>query len=243
MNNKGFKRVSCAVLAALACLSTVSAQTSIEEQKEEINNIKKNKSYISAEATLPDKQSAVDLARDILYQKINEWVASQKKFVGSEKVVTVNTNYATEDMMLPRGNMFRAFMYVKKSDIIPVTNVTVNDTPEMKVADKNGVTPAAIEPIFDPKVEAVTKELLDAGNTGRLSAVLGRLKQERKIAEYNKLSALSAPEQFFMVIFTREGNIEAVLSDGAERVNMRTGKADAIGNYKGCGAIGVKINK
>lgn len=243
MSSSCFKRITAVALSAVALFSSVSAQTSVEDQKKEINKIKKSSSYIYAEATLADKQAAIDLAKDILYQNVNEWVSKQKKFAGSNSVVTVNTNYAVDDMTLPRGNMYRAFMYVKKSDIIPASNVTVTETPEMQVA-ADGRPSSKVEVIAgDPATSAVVSELLKAENTGQLSAVLKQLKQQGKVSDYNKLSALSQPEGYFMVIFTREGNIEAVLSDGADRVNMKTGQADKIANYKGCGAIGVKINK
>ncbi|MBP3511249.1 MAG: hypothetical protein J6K19_04315 [Prevotella sp.] len=243
MSSSYFKRITAVALSAVALFSSVSAQTSVEDQKKEINKIKKSSSYIYAEATLADKQAAIDLAKDILYQNVNEWVSKQKKFAGSNSVVTVNTNYAVDDMTLPRGNMYRAFMYVKKSDIIPASNVTVTETPEMQVA-ADGKPSSKVEVIAgDTEASAVVSELLKAENTGQLSAVLKQLKQQGKVSDYNKLSALSQPEGYFMVIFTREGNIEAVLSDGADRVNMKTGQADKIANYKGCGAIGVKINK
>lgn len=243
MSSSYFKRITAVALSAVALFSSVSAQTSVEDQKKEINKIKKSSSYIYAEATLADKQAAIDLAKDILYQNVNEWVSKQKKFAGSNSVVTVNTSYAVDDMTLPRGNMYRAFMYVKKSDIIPASNVTVTETPEMQVA-ADGRLSSKVEVIAgDTEASAVVSELLKAENTGQLSAVLKQLKQQGKVSDYNKLSALSQPEGYFMVIFTREGNIEAVLSDGADRVNMKTGQADKIANYKGCGAIGVKINK
>lgn len=231
------KRTLCAILMTAAFASFSSAQTSTEEQKKEINKIKKSSSYIYAEATLPDQQAAIDLAKDMLNQNINEWVAKQKKFAGSNKVVTANTNYTVDNMTLPRGNMFRAFMYVKKSDIIPVTNVNITDTPEMQVGN-NKAGKSTVVPI-----DEITSQLLGTGNTGQLGTLLKQLKQEGKISDYNKLSALQNPDEYMMVIFNREGNIEAVLSAGASRVNMKTGAEDAIGNYKGRGAIGVKLNK
>ena len=243
MNISCLKRITCVVFAAMTVFSFASAQTSVEEQKKEINKIKKSSSYIYGEATLADKQAAIDLAKDILYQNVNEWVSKQKKFAGSSNVVTVNTNYAVEDMMLPRGNMFRAFMYVKKNDIIPANNVTVTDTSDMQVKTASKQGASTVTPIGNPKVDAVVSEIIKVENTGQLSDVLKQLKQQGKITEYNKLSALTAPENYLMVIFTGEGNIQAVLSEGVGRTNMKTGKADAISNYKGCGAIGVKIKK
>lgn len=232
------KRLFLAMLMLAVSVAQLSAQTSTDERKKEINKIKKSSAYIYAEATLPEQQAAIDLAKDMLYQNINEWVAKQKKFAGANKVVTVNTNYATENMTLPRGNMYRAFMYVKKSDIIPASNVDVTTAPEMKIGKEDKVGTSTVVPI-----DGVTSELLTAENTGQLTVILKKLKQEGKIAEYNKLSTLQNPDECVMVIFNGNGNVEAVLSAGASRVNLKTGAADAITNYKGRGAIGVRISK
>ncbi|MDO4160246.1 MAG: hypothetical protein Q4D41_07310 [Prevotellaceae bacterium] len=297
------KRFTLAIIMAIAIIPFSSAQNNVEDQKKEINKIKKNSSYIYSEATLANKQEAIDLAKDLLYQNINEWVAKQKKFADASKVVTVNTNYSVEEMTLPRGNMHRAFMYVKKTDIIPVTNVSVTDLYESKVEDTNANTENAttgsaqteteqkpetssygIEseqfPIttgdnanntvegnvsvnlseanitevneennlggnknINEKSLSVMNELIKSENTGQLSVSLKQLKQDGKITEYNKLSALKNPDEYVMVIFTSSGNVEAVLSEGPDRTNISTGNSDKISNYKGRGAIGVKINK
>ena len=107
------------------CSVSIYAQAT-EEQKKTINNIKKNNSYIYAEATLEDQQEAYSLAQELLFERINEYVAKQKEFSTAKETVIVNQNYVTEQIQLPRGNMFRAFLYVKKSDIIAVDNATIN---------------------------------------------------------------------------------------------------------------------
>jgi hypothetical protein len=102
------------------------AQT-VEEQKKKIASIKKNSNYIYAEVTTTDQQQAIDLATEMLHNNVNEWAAKKKKFAGSSKIITKNTNYDVEQITMPRANMFRAFMYVKKSDIIPAENSTMRE--------------------------------------------------------------------------------------------------------------------
>jgi hypothetical protein len=46
-----------------------------------------------------------------------------------------------------------------------------------------------------------------------------------------------------LVIYNRNGDIEAVLSEGSQRTNLATGQIDNISNYKERGAIGVMISK
>ena len=235
-------RMALTLAVALFSCTSIFAQSTVEEKKKEINAIKKNSDYIYAEATMADQQAAIDLAKEILYQNVNEWVAKQKKFAGASNVITVNTNYSVEDMTLPRGNWFRAFMYVKKTDIIPAGNVAV-----MKVVQKEpeAVEAAPAEPAVkqESPEDIIKKQLLECENTGQLSTLLKNLKAEGKVTDYQKLNSIASPEGYIIAIFSKEGVIRAILSEGAERTNVKTGQPDQISNYKGNGAIGIKIKK
>lgn len=238
------QKIRMAVILAVTLFSCASilAQNTVDEKKREINAIKKNSDYIYAEATMADQQAAIDLAKEILYQNVNEWVAKQKKFASASNLITVNTNYSVEDMTLPRGNWYRAFMYVKKSDIIPAGNVSV-----MKIAQKESEMKKDVSMV--PTVKSASSEdivknqLLECRNTGQLSTLLKNLKAEGKVSDYRKLNDLASPETYIIAIFSKEGVIRAILSEGAVRTNLKTGRPDQISNYKGNGAIGIKIKK
>lgn len=237
------KKIQIFLLLAL-CSMTALSQT-VEEQKKKIASIKKSSSYIYAEVTTTDQQQAIDLATDLLHQNVNEWAAKQKKFAGSAKIVTLNTNYAVDQITMPRANMFRAFMYVKKSDIIPAENVEVRQTPAEVVAKAPKPKAATVSPIGNSIRDAVTSELLTIRNTGQLSTKLKELKADGKIVEYDNLRGLKGKNmaEYIMVVFNKEGNIEAILSEGENRTNLSTGDIDQLTNYKGRGAIGVKVSK
>ena len=70
---------------------------------------------------------------------------------------------------------------------------------------------------------------------------LSRLKQEDKIASYAKYSELASPENFILIIYNKQGLVKAVLSEGKQRTNLNTNQPDSISNYKGTGAVGVKL--
>lgn len=226
------------------CSMAALAQTA-DEQKKKIASVKKSNNYIYAEVTTTDQQQAIDLATDMLHQNVNEWAAKEKKFAGSAKIITVNTNYDVEQITMPRANMFRAFMYVKKSDIIPANNVEVRDTPT-EVASTSSTKPkaATITPISNNTRDAVVSTLLAIKNTGQLSAKLKELKANGKVSEYNNLRGLKDKNmtEYIMVVFNKEGNVEAVLSEGENRINLSSGNPDQLTNYKGRGAIGIKVN-
>ena len=223
---------------ACFCIIPSVAQETTDEKKKEINVIKKSADYIYAEATMADQQAAMDLAKEILYNNVNEWVAKQKKFAGSDKVVTANTNYTIEDVTLPRGNWFRAFMYVRKKDIIPVENATVSEVVNQDTEQTAKPVEPNIPGLEDPQME---KQFLAVENTEQLSTLLKQLKTEGKIIEFNKYNSLNNPNEYVVFVFSKEGKICAVLSQGPERINLKTKQPDQVTNYKGNGAIGVKI--
>ncbi len=237
-------------LALLLAMAVTTSAQSVDEQKKKINSIKKSKAYLYAEITTNDRQSALDLSEDMLNQEINKYVADQKKLRKSANIILRNRQEVMETISLPRGNMFRAFKYVKKSDIIAADNVDVRtNTP---VIDNQGNTTtvtktvASTVPTVQPAVSAKRMEtisrLLSVQKFTELPKVLKELKQEGRIGQYAKMKDLSDPEKNVLLIYNREGNIEAVLSEGAQRTNLRTNQPDSEKNYPGRGAFGVTVN-
>lgn len=228
----------------IACVIGIAAfAQSIDDQKKKIASIKKSNSYIYAEVTTTDRQQAIDLATDMLNNNINEWAAKKKKFAGSNKIVTRNTNYSVEQITMPRANMYRAFLYVKKTDIIPADNVEVRTTPA-EVANTNNKAKASTSTYDNstPRGRVINK-LLTVQNTGQMSKVLKELKASGDITAYDNLKGLQGKtlSEYIMVIFNKDGVVEAVLSEGENRTNLKTGQIDPMSNYKGRGAIGVKV--
>lgn len=231
------------LLIAFPCI----AQTSNAEAKAQINKIKKSSSYLYGEATLATTEDAIKLANEILIEEIDAWIKEKKKLRESNNVVVKNISKVFQQMTLPRGNMYRAFIYVKKSDIIPSDNVTVvatdnasnyipagNNTPNAEEApQKSGMTSAQ---------ETALQAILRLTDFNQLKNCLTSLKREGKISDYGKYSSLTQPENYHLIIYNRQGVIEAVLSPGKNiRTNLKTQDADNIGNYKGRGAIGFKF--
>lgn len=222
------------VLCCMMVFALASFSQSVEEQKRKINAIKKSNSYIYAEATLASEQEALDLAQELLYQRVNEYIANKKKFKDAKETVIINQNYASEQIKLPRGNMYRAFMFVKKSDIIPTENAVVG-----RVETKED-EPSTVEFIQDNTEDVITT-IRNLRTLEEMRSELSRLKQEDKIASYAKYSELASPENFILIIYNKQGLVKAVLSEGKQRTNLNTNQPDSISNYKGTGAVGVKL--
>ena len=233
----------CLMLLLVLQTLTGSYAQQTEEQKKEINKIKKSSLYLYAETTMPDKEEAMMTAIDMLKDEAQRWVSEKKKKQETDvdwEVVMTNVTQSYNKIELPRGNMYRAFAYVKKSDIITGKNVIVSDV-EMPDSEVEEITEdPASQPAEQP--EAI-KRLLALKMYDEVPACVETLKKEGLITEYNRYASLSNPDDYVLIIYNRAGEVEAILSEGAERINMRTLQADGVANYKGRGAIGVKLSK
>ena len=235
------------ITALLLMLVTGLFAQTIDEQKKKINSVKKSSAYLYAEITTNDQQTALDMAEDMLNQEINKYVAEQKKLRNAPNIVLRNRQEVMESIALPRGNMFRAFKYVKKSDIIAADNVEVRRNNATTDAEGNTtVTTQTVAstslPAMSAKRTETIQRLLGVTKFTELPQTLKQLKQEGRIGEYAKYKELKQPERYVLIIYNKEGNIEGLLSDGAARTNLRTQQSDDVKNYPGRGAFGVIVN-
>ena len=186
----------------------------VDEVKKQINRIKKSSQYIYAESTAQTEEEAKSYAEEILCDEVNKWVATQRKLKGSANLVVNNREELWTTLSMPRGtNMFRYFIYVRKSDIIPTENAVM-------IENKN--LPAVAE-------------YSDMANK------IKELKAQGKIKSYARYASLDNPDTCYLIIYNREGKVVAVLTPGVERRNVKTNKPDGVKNYSGCGAIGFEL--
>ena len=222
-------KMKISALVMLLAFSVSAMAQTIEQQKKEINMVKKNFSqyiYVEVVDSLPD--AALTKARHYLKDEIEQYAQEQKRLRGVADVVALNVKEQT--ITMPRGDKFRAFVYVKKNDIVGSQTPTI-------VAPQSTVQqlPAS------PRIQTLS-QLLQLTRFDELQKNLSELKQQGRIGHYDKYKNLTAPERYLLIIYNKQGEIEAVLSEGTQRTNLSTKQSDDIANYKGRGAIGVIIN-
>ncbi len=233
------KKIGCLLLAC-ACALGVWGQEDTAAQKKEINKVKKSSQYLYGEATMATQEEAAALAEELLHENINQWVAEQKKLNQANKVVVMNTKQLWGNIALPRGNMFRAFYYVRKADILPAENTEVIKKEERQPEGQG----TKVEPITGVQAwSPVVTEIADIGDFSKLQVCLSRLKAEGKVRDFHKYAALTDKDAYYLIVYNKEGKIEAVLSKGPSRRNVKTGQADGVENYSGRGAIGFRVNE
>lgn len=113
------------IVVSLLLASTAFAQESPSKQ---INSIKRNPIYLYAEATMDTPEEALSVARELLMQQVQEYVSANRFMHQAKDVLVKNVNAKSESLSMMRGTMFRVFVYVKKTDIEPVNNVTTINT-------------------------------------------------------------------------------------------------------------------
>lgn len=105
----------------------------VTDVKSQINQIKKNTSdYIYAEITATTEPDAKMLAEDLLYEEINKWAATQQNLQASQKFLVNNKTSCITTLSTTRGNMFRCFMYIRKSDIQNANNADLVENMSLK---------------------------------------------------------------------------------------------------------------
>ena len=220
------RTIKLACFVAALMISAVAFAQNSEEAKKTINSIKKNSQYIYAEATAATQQDAKDLAEEILYE--------EKKMRINPKIVINNRKELVSSLALPRGNMFRSFIYVKKSDVLAVENSEMigNKT-------SNGETAAAtttpvvstVTPVYADEV----KQVMACSTFDEVKNLMTKLKSEGKIRHFGGYASLEDPDPYYLAIYNRQYQIVAVLTPGPNRTNTKTGEEDKVTNYKGCG--------
>lgn len=171
-----------------------------------------------------------------------------EKLKGTANFVLNNRQELYTTMSLPRGNMFRSFMYVKKSDIQKGDNATIiSKEVNAPIADVD--TPVAatsqVEEISTVQTTfpAVAVELAALTQYTDVAAKIMGYKKSGKIKTYDYYAKLDNPALYYLAMYNKDGVVEAILSPGKPRKNVKTGQEDTTNNYPGCGAIGFIINE
>ena len=222
-------------ITACACMlsATVLAQNT-DEVKQQIAKVKKSSQYIYADAVAATAEDAAGLAEELLYDEIKKWGASMKKLQGKSIIVGDTKKYHSS-LSLPRGNMFRTFIYVKKSDLTAVDNASVSISPQE--SEVKSQEPSSVQSVWPDVVTTIASYTEYAP----MAAKIKELKIAGKIGHYARYGNLERPEIYYLVIYDQQGNVLTVLSPGKERTNVKTGKVDTLTNYSGCGAIGLTV--
>ena len=242
----------------LLLLPFVTFSQTDSEKRIRIGEIQQNyELYFRGDATEETADKALEQALSILQREI-------ENFVDTAKGVRVLQSAIADKISrveMTRGDRFRAFVFVKKEDVV-VTSAGMPATPtpvETKAAAPMQTPPPVIETpapvvqeapspapdvVAPKKAENVLEEIKRVQTLSELRPLLVQRKEAGDVLDYNRYSALTDATMYYVVVFSREGDVIAVLSPGREeRVNLKTGKEENVSKYKGYGAIAVLLPK
>lgn len=239
------------ILTVISCTGVMWGQDTAADIKKQINKIKKSQSYLSAEATLPTEEEAFKTANELLVSEINEWVKTKR---GSEKVqqiVLQDISSCSATMNMKRGTSVRAFVYVKKSDIVLIKGegqIVLTDNEKgsdlqalseisepMKIEkeDKKKAEPAVVEKISVNRPEASLKKILAAKTMTDMKPIFAALKADDAI-RYATYPTDALPEKYYLLFYTRTGEIKAVVSvDEDTLTDVKTNQVVKLPDYSG----------
>lgn len=241
------KTLSILLLLFGSLLST-NAQT-IADVTKNINKVKRDTMFIYAEATMKDLNEAYNGARAILEMKVGDWVRNLHPDEGIELCIVKAKEHFVQ-LETRRGDFYRAFVYVRKSDIMPVADkseVTVLEVAPVKQSNQPIAQPAIIieEEAPAQMEKAPTLELTPEEKQMTLvrsfydvEPYIKGLKSKGLLKEYGKYATMPTNEDCHLFVYDKQGNISALLrKSGDTQYNLNTLKEDNVKYYKNCGAI------
>lgn len=235
----------------LACVSlSVFAQGDRAEIKKQINKIKKSQAYISAEATMPTEAEAMDMANQLLVFEINNWLQSKRKNDEVQQVVLQDISSCKEMLDMKRGTQVRAFVYVKKKDIVLIKGngqIVLNENeqgtdlqPLAEITESLHVNESQIGPL--PNVQGLEKEesglerIANAATMMDMKGVFADLKAKGAI-EYGEYKPDVPVQDVYLLFYDRQGTVRAVVQKkGGALTNVKTQESMTLNDFDGCAA-------
>ena len=247
------------VLSTLLSLLLVPGHA--QNAAKDINRIKRDTMYIYAEVTMKDLDEAYSGARAILEMKVGEWLRGQHPKDSIELCIVKAKEHFME-LQTRRGNFYRTFVYVRKSDIMPVEDkrdIAVFEVGHQGLPDAKGQNSTFAE--LDAPVSATSEvpaaepssAIVLTAEENRMKQISGfhdikpyidGLKSKGIVRRYGKYATMPREEACHLFVYNKNGDICALIRKTADRqYNLHTLQEDNIKNYKNCGAIWFQLKE
>lgn len=253
-------RILLLFIYSFLALSRGLAQTN--SAVKQINVIKQDTSYLYAEATMKTWDEAYNGAKAILEASVQDW-ASKRHLLRKDATLLAKSNKKILEIKTSRGDYVRAFLYIRKSDIIPVSEqqevMLINggkgikykqlDEKEAREKDvdkiKKGVVGSVVENLHAPAYSLNEEERRFAGikSFASIESVVQALQNEGELKDFGKYKTLPSDGTAYLFVYDRQGEVKAVLKRMSDKtINLQTLDDDNIESYKNCGAIWIRLN-
>lgn len=243
------------LISLFVLFAFVEAVHSQKDATAEINKIKLSNKYISATGTsMKSQEEASEYGKLLLADEIEKWLKDNAKDDVAGYVTKSKENASVIETQ--RGKLFRSFVYVKKSDILPyykdeeVITDTSHSESTSQVVDTSQceyVKPAspsapfvtnktAVENKSLSSVSMITEEetkMLEVYNTKTFNQYLDRLNKAGHLKSYGiqKVWPMQGTVYVFFIAPDRVVNDHMRLTDG-KAVDLSTGSSVNIQSIK-----------
>lgn len=114
------------------------------------------------------------------------------------------------------------------------------EKPKETLAKPKETTDTVSQPVYTPTSQE--SSLLEITSFTALNEYINQGRKDGTVVGVGNYKNLPAFDSCYVFIHNREGQIPAVIKwQDAKAVNIATGRTDTIPNYKGCGAIWIKL--
>ena len=229
---------NCVFLICLLFCQNSFAQTNVDSKT--INTIKRDTTYLYGECRAADLAEALSAAKLSLELNVKEWVEKQHASEGIEVCIVKAKEHCSEIQTMT-GSQYRALVYVRKSDILPVADkkeVSViqvaSKTPKQEPAVEKPLvieeeSETEVEPTPKPQQESLQKNHVEVKympdtkltreeknmvaikNKDDLEFYLKSLYGMGKIKKNGKKNNIPQNENYHLFVYERQGGVPVVL--------------------------------
>ena len=237
------KRILCVISCLMLFMSLIAQQDDLVRQ---IGRIKRDANFIYAEATMKNQKEALAGAKAILEVKVSDWI--HQETTENVDVCIAKAKEHCFELQTMRGDYYRAFVYVNKQDILPVTDkkeVVVFQVDNSTSKDSSAEVISEDSP--SPSVEVITltadeEKMKSITSFYEIKPYIESLKKAGRLDTYGKYSTMPQDGKCHLFVYDKQGKVVAALrKTGNYILNIATLRGDNIKNYNECGAIWLRI--
>ena len=229
------------IISLLASSAAIYAQDELTPKERITHVMQSEEDYLYADQTCATVEQALERAQSILMREVEAYL----KEGGNESEVVKGT--VTEQMVtvtIQRGDKYRAFVYVNKSELgVDPSKTVTKETIELKQSETSTVSETTIDKdsVQTTEVDVIQNE--DNGVLGSIAAMTSRLqiydyiqllKKEGENISFIEHPSVDEQGGMYLVLYRRGGKVEALLTPldaQGIRHNLATGEPDTKENH------------
>lgn len=234
-------RITSSLYILIMCLlcGVSYAQSDTENALRDINKIKREPdAYFYAEATSQTWEEALDNAKTLLSAQLEAWAKQEKEPIDG---YIARANDHLFQIKAMRGQLYRAFVYVKRTDMIPYSSnqeimvipVSSDSSPTIELFPKQSEVKPLTQDMVDTdivmkekkadsdlplgslykeyRLSAEEERMIQVTTFAEVNTYISSLQSNNKVLRYGKFIDMPQDKDCYLFIYNREGQIPAYL--------------------------------